>query len=575
MALLEEAARQLYREWFVRLRFPGHEHTRITNGVPEGWERKRLGEVLDHHIGGGWGRPSRREARPRRADVFAARTFGGGSGQLGPGMRYHDPESPQRVLQAGDIIFEVSGGSATQAIGERLLDSRRSPSALAPRVICASFCKLFRASDPVLRLFLVRLLRHIRESGELSCSRSKVPATLQNFQYQAFLEERKSSCQRPCCSRIRYYPSHASSSAADVGDSEPQAPRRPRPVVATPDEGRDQHMKATEAKLLEFLKKSPQFVIPIYQRTYCWTEKECRQLWDDIMRTGRNDAVSAHFVGSIVYIEKGLYSGVEPVAAAGDRRPAAADHGDAAHRGAGAQRSARASRWMASPPRSCATTTCSTRWRDGERHYKLLLSQTDKASLTRYRRAAASSRRSTRSGSTQNFEFFEELSRRAARTTSPALCKGLAKLVIVDIALNRDQDNPQLIFESMNSTGRELSQADLIRNFILMGLEPQLQTQALRAVLAADGGGLRAGGLRHPLRRLHAPLPDGEDGRDPERARGLRGVQGTRPLARGRRRRAWRRWSRTSAPSPATTARWRWAASRTRTSKRPSTTCAS
>src|ERR671914_819179 len=67
-------------------------------------------------------------------------------------------------------------------------------------------------------------------------------------------------------------------------------------------------MKATEAKLLEFLKKSPQFVIPIYQRTYSWGEKECRQLWDDILRTGRNDAVSAHFVGSIVYVEKGLYS---------------------------------------------------------------------------------------------------------------------------------------------------------------------------------------------------------------------------------------------------------------------------
>ena len=39
MELLEEAARQLYREWFVRLRFPGREHTRIINGVPEGWER--------------------------------------------------------------------------------------------------------------------------------------------------------------------------------------------------------------------------------------------------------------------------------------------------------------------------------------------------------------------------------------------------------------------------------------------------------------------------------------------------------------------------------------------------------
>src|SRR4029078_3362423 len=54
---------------------------------------------------------------------------------------------------------------------------------------------------------------------------------------------------------------------------------------------------------------------------------------------------------------------------------------------------------------------------------------------------------------------------------------GLAKLVVVDIALNRDQDNPQLIFESMNSTGRELSQADLIRNFILMGLEPKTQSR--------------------------------------------------------------------------------------------------
>ena len=65
-------------------------------------------------------------------------------------------------------------------------------------------------------------------------------------------------------------------------------------------------MKANEANLLVFLKKSPQFVIPIYQRTYSWTGKECRQLWNDILRTGKDDALSAHFVGSIVYIEKGL-----------------------------------------------------------------------------------------------------------------------------------------------------------------------------------------------------------------------------------------------------------------------------
>ena len=65
-------------------------------------------------------------------------------------------------------------------------------------------------------------------------------------------------------------------------------------------------MKATEAKLLSFLQKSPQFVIPIYQRTYSWTDKQCRQLWDDILRAGSSDTIAVHFIGSIVYVEQGL-----------------------------------------------------------------------------------------------------------------------------------------------------------------------------------------------------------------------------------------------------------------------------
>jgi predicted transport protein len=77
---------------------------------------------------------------------------------------------------------------------------------------------------------------------------------------------------------------------------------------------------------------------------------------------------------------------------------------------------------------------------------------------------------------TQNFDLFTELLAKQKVDLVP-VCRGLAKLVVVDIALSRDQDNPQLIFESMNSTGKELSQADLIRNFILMGLEPMLQTR--------------------------------------------------------------------------------------------------
>jgi uncharacterized protein with ParB-like and HNH nuclease domain/predicted transport protein len=112
---------------------------------------------------------------------------------------------------------------------------------------------------------------------------------------------------------------------------------------------------------------------------------------------------------------------------------------------------------------------------EGERGFKLLLTQTDNASLLALvQQKAQPTEHSLRV--TENFAFFEEQVKNLGADL-PALCHGLAKLVVVDIALSRDQDNPQLIFESMNSTGRELSQADLIRNFILMGLEPAHQTR--------------------------------------------------------------------------------------------------
>jgi uncharacterized protein with ParB-like and HNH nuclease domain len=140
---------------------------------------------------------------------------------------------------------------------------------------------------------------------------------------------------------------------------------------------------------------------------------------------------------------------------------------------------------------------------DGERRYKLVLSQTDKASLTALLdQCPKPKEHSIRVEA--NFGFFKERVAEASGELE-SLCKGVAKLVIVDISLNRDQDNPQLIFESLNSTGRELSQADLIRNFILMGIEPQLQ----RAILAADGIRLWPGSLRHAFRQLHAALPHG------------------------------------------------------------------
>jgi uncharacterized protein with ParB-like and HNH nuclease domain len=65
-------------------------------------------------------------------------------------------------------------------------------------------------------------------------------------------------------------------------------------------------MKATEAKLLQILGAVSQFIIPIYQRTYSWTIKECQQLWVDILRAGSTEEIGVHFIGSVVHIDEGL-----------------------------------------------------------------------------------------------------------------------------------------------------------------------------------------------------------------------------------------------------------------------------
>ena len=106
----------------------------------------------------------------------------------------------------------------------------------------------------------------------------------------------------------------------------------------------------------------------------------------------------------------------------------------------------------------------------GERRYKLHLSQTDKETLwTIVDQKPLPSEYSLLLK--ENLDYFEEQVRGLGSELEP-LCRGLAKLIVVEVVLDRGQDNPQLIFESMNSTGLELSVADLVRNFILLGLEP-------------------------------------------------------------------------------------------------------
>ena len=233
-------------------------------------------------------------------------------------------------------------------------------------------------------------------------------------------------------------------------------------------------MKAHEASLLEFLKRSPQFVIPIYQRTYSWTERECWQLWDDIVRTGKNSAISAHFVGSIVYIAQGIYqvsSQSQLLVIDGQQRlttimlileALAKRLGDEEPVDGFSAKKLR-HYYLLNP------------LEEHERGFKLLLTQTDKQSLLALmRQMPQPAEPSVRIN--ENFAFFQKRIEALGGDLTD-LCNGLSRLMIVDIALSRDQDNPQLIFESMNSTGRDLSQADLIRNFILMGQEPSHQTR--------------------------------------------------------------------------------------------------
>ena len=230
-------------------------------------------------------------------------------------------------------------------------------------------------------------------------------------------------------------------------------------------------MHAEESNLLEFLKKSTQFTIPIFQRTYSWGDAELKQLWDDIIRTGKNEKIKSHFIGSIVYIlhEKADIVFQSAMVIDGQQRlttlslllEALARHvGDEEPYDGFSAEKIRAYYLV-------------NHLEKEERKYKLLLTQTDKDTLTNL----VTQKKPPADHSIRIKSAFDFFKNKIAGLNSDLryLCNGLAKLMIVSISLSKE-DNPQLIFESMNSTGKELSQADLIRNYVLMDQVPDRQT---------------------------------------------------------------------------------------------------
>ena len=231
-------------------------------------------------------------------------------------------------------------------------------------------------------------------------------------------------------------------------------------------------MESAVVSMLAFLQYPQQLSIPIFQRRYSWEEKDCQQLLDDILRVGSNDKIDSHFLGSIVYIQKGLAPhGTVPKLFVID----------------GQQRLITLSLLLSAlsltivekgdnigtSPESLQNNYLFNNEADGELRYKLLLTKNDKGTLIDLLEDRYIPRPTNPSSLlVENHEFFKNKLKKVDLKT---LHTGIEKLVIVNIVLDLTTDDPQKIFESLNSTGVNLSEADLIRNYVFMSLKPTFQ----------------------------------------------------------------------------------------------------
>ncbi|WP_154434894.1 DUF262 and DUF1524 domain-containing protein [Helicobacter pylori] len=228
-------------------------------------------------------------------------------------------------------------------------------------------------------------------------------------------------------------------------------------------------MEADKNTLLNFIKdnQNNQLVIPIYQRLYSWEKEQCKQLWDDIIKIGGDDKMDGHFIGSILYMLDGPYStsynkiliidGQQRLTTITLLLTALRNHlSDEVKR------------------KEIEDHYLINSDKDGDRKFRLILSESDKDTLLSL---IDKDRRKPSEFSlkiVENFKLFEEW---VSKNTNQleTIFKGLEKLMIVEIALEKGKDDPQLIFESMNSKGIELTQTDLIRNYIIMETEIEKQ----------------------------------------------------------------------------------------------------
>ena len=231
-------------------------------------------------------------------------------------------------------------------------------------------------------------------------------------------------------------------------------------------------MKANETKVEDFLSSNKtQFVIPVYQRNYDWSTGQCKLLLDDILEVGSNKKMNAHFIGSIVYVHDDVYTASrikELTVIDGQQRLTTLTLIYLVlHRLA---RELQDERLV----NEISETYLINKFSPEEEKLKLRPTENNDKALKYLLRFDDNEDFSDFSKLVDNFNYFKG---RITEENYQFVLEGLSKLMFVEISLDREKDDPQRIFESLNSTGLELSQADLIRNYILMGLNRRAQNK--------------------------------------------------------------------------------------------------
>lgn len=233
-------------------------------------------------------------------------------------------------------------------------------------------------------------------------------------------------------------------------------------------------MRAINRPYSKIINGAAQFVIPVFQRDYSWSEENCIQLWADIIAIANDKSNREHFMGSVVYISTSdssagftrwlIIDGQQRVTTLTLLILALRDH-------------IKSTGWTGSDDGPTAKKLnayfLKNMEEEGDRETKLCLRRADNDTLQALINGTELPNEAS-SRIVENYELFCEL---LTGANPEAVYEGFNRLVVVDVTLDRGIDNPQFVFESLNSTGVDLSPSDLIRNFVLMGLDEKEQTR--------------------------------------------------------------------------------------------------